>query len=179
MPAGRRTWVGMPGGGRFAVPDACGTTPPFAVWRLAINGISPSGPCPRPGIRAGRPGSATLLVPGGFIHVFCGIAKRTAIMVARKQRRRDGRPSKQPVPPAYSQSISQCRKHRQHDFDWEHEYSSKHRHPEKFLLLVVLPVLVRDPVGSSSSRVGRAYSSAILWRTLPRHSLLDSVSTWS
>lgn len=139
------------GEGRFAVPDGCGTTPPFAVWRLVINGISPSGPCPRPGIRAGRPGSATVLVPGGFIHVFCGIAKRTAIMVARKQRRRDGRPSKQPVPPARSQSISQCRKHRQHDFDWEHEHSSKHRHPEKFLLLVVLPVLVRDPVGSSSS----------------------------
>lgn len=102
-------------------------------------------------------------------------------MVDRKQRRRDGRPSKQPVPSAYSQSIGQCSKHRQHDIDWKHEYSSKHRHPEKFLLLVVLPVrvLVWDPVGLSSFRVGRVYSSAILWRTLPRHSLLDSVSTWS
>ena len=170
----------MPGGGRGALrflmhagrrhPSQCEgrrSTASVRPGRARGQASEPAGPDPQ----------LSWCLAASFM--FCGIAKRTAIMVARKQRRRDGRPSKQPVPPAYSQSISQCSKHRQHDFDWENEYSSKHRHPEKILLLVVLPVLVRDPVGSSSSRVGRAYSSAILWRTLPRHSLLDSVSTWS
>ena len=72
MPSGRRIMGRYAGGGEGALcgSDGYRMTPPFAVWRLAINGISPSWPCPRPGIRAGRPGSATLLVPGGFIHVF-------------------------------------------------------------------------------------------------------------